>query len=97
MAKADPRHQIQYALISNISAAVKKTTTEKPMKEMKKRSFAIALLEVFSSVYKKERRKMIKLPKSPIIGIGIPKGYAYLLFLTISQPVSKQAIGEWVI
>lgn len=40
---------------------------------------------------------MVKLPKSPIIGIGIPKGYAYLLFLTISQPVSKQAIGEWVI
>lgn len=50
MAKADPRHQIQYALISNVSAAVKKTTTKKPAKEMKKRSFAIALLGVFSSV-----------------------------------------------
>lgn len=50
MVKADPRHQMQYALISNISAAVKKTTTKKPIKEMKKRSFAIALLGVFSSV-----------------------------------------------
>lgn len=39
---------------------------------------------------------MVKFPKNPIIGMGTPKGYAYLLFLTISQPVSKQAIGEWV-